>query len=49
MNIKVKKESQNQSDSAQINPNSDSFNFELWAKAVKCQMLVVLQKKTEIE
>jgi hypothetical protein len=46
MNIKVKKERQIQPDSALMNPSSDSFNFDLWAKAVKWQMLVVLHKKS---
>lgn len=46
MSIKVKKERQDRSDSALINPNSDSFNFDQWAKAVKCQMLVVLHNKS---
>jgi hypothetical protein len=46
MSIKVKTERQIQPNSALINPNSHSFNFDLWAKAVRCQMLVVLHKKS---
>jgi hypothetical protein len=49
MSIKAKKEHQDRSDSALVNPSSDSFDFDLWARAVKCQMLVVLHKKTTAE
>ena len=28
-----------------LNPNSDNFNFELWSREVRQQMLDVLQKR----
>jgi hypothetical protein len=28
-----------------LNPNSDRFNFELWAREVRQQMLTALQKR----
>jgi hypothetical protein len=32
-----------------VNPNSDKFNFELWAIAVRHQMLNVLQQQFNSE
>ena len=29
-----------------VSGNNDSFNFELWARAVRPQLLAALQKKT---
>lgn len=31
---------------ASVNPNSNEFNFEIWAQQVRDRMLGVLQKKT---
>ncbi len=30
---------------ASVNPNSDNFNFELWARAVRAQMVAALEKR----
>ena len=30
-----------------INPKDETFNFDLWAKAVRRQMIEVLEKKLE--
>lgn len=35
-----------QEGAASVNANSDSFNFDLWARAVRRQMLRALNKKT---
>jgi hypothetical protein len=37
-------EQQNKNYEELVNPNSDKFNFELWAIAVRHQMLNVLQQ-----
>jgi hypothetical protein len=34
---------------ASINPNSNSFNFEIWAIAVRSQMLAALEKRVHPE
>lgn len=42
----VKQENQNQQVLESVNANSVSFNFDLWAREVKRQMLEALNKKT---
>ncbi len=45
MNTTLKNQQQNQLFEASFQDNSDSFNFELWASAVRHRMIASLQKK----
>lgn len=44
MNLNLKQQSDKQVN-ALVNSKDEDFNFELWVKAVKPQLLAVVQKK----
>ena len=46
MNHYLKKQQQDLPANAENNATDDSFNFELWARAVRPQLLAALQKRT---
>jgi hypothetical protein len=46
MSVATKKEERQEREIlTSINPDREHFNFEIWAKMVRHQMLAVLQKK----
>ncbi|HCF26219.1 MAG TPA: hypothetical protein DEV81_03115 [Cyanobacteria bacterium UBA11049] len=46
MNFNLKQQQMDKPVDASVSPQDESFNFELWARAVKPQLLAVVQKRT---